>query len=576
MTTSISLSSIGVGIDTARYGHRVFFMRPDRQPAAKALTVLENHQSYQEFQKRLEQLHKQHPQAHFYFRIDAAGQYAVNLERFLRGLSLPMTISIGEPKRNHDYQKAHFPKRKSDDTESQAMARFAVVEQPAATPPQPDAMMMLREIASRLQAQVKQSTRAINRFHNLLARVFPELATIISDVAASWILKLLDKYPTAPRIAQARLNSLEKIPFAQPEKIKKLHEAAQRSVGSLHGELAETLVREMVAQVRHTQASEQNLRRLLQAAFEELPAAGHQHLVSIPGIGVSTAAVLVAKIIDIERFATPENLVGYFGVFPRENTSGVDPQGQPLPRKTQHMSAKGNDLARMYLWNAAFSAMQINPAVRPLYRRLRAKGKRGNVAIGHCMRKLLHLVFAVWKTNKPFDPVHYPWEEKHGDAAELAPAAANEKAVGHKQEQVPTRKVVTTASSSVEPTSTTVNAITSATAPASATQRPAIDFHFLRQQITLEQVLRHLGLFDDLKGRAPQLRGRCPFHEGDRRQRTLSLHLSKNAFHCFQADCQVKGNALDFWTAYHHLPLYEAALHLAETFHLKRNREEHP
>jgi hypothetical protein len=40
-----------------------------------------------------------------------------------------MTISVGEPKRNQDYQKAHFPKRTTDDTESQAMARFAVVEQ---------------------------------------------------------------------------------------------------------------------------------------------------------------------------------------------------------------------------------------------------------------------------------------------------------------------------------------------------------------------------------------------------------------------------------------------------------------
>jgi hypothetical protein len=60
-----------------------------------------------------------------------------------------------------------------------------------------------------------------------------------------------------------------------------------------------------------------------------------------------------------------------------------------------------------------------------------------------------------------------------------------------------------------------------------ATERPPIDFAFLRQRITLEQVLRHLGLFDDLRGRAPQLRGRCPFHEGDRRRRTLSVHLGK-------------------------------------------------
>jgi transposase len=582
--SSETLTTIGVGIDTARYGHRVSFLRPDRQPAAKPLTVLENQDGHTALRERLEQLHQQHPQAHFHVRVDAAGQYAMNLERFLRSLPLPMTISIGEPKRNKDYQKAHFPKRTSDDTESQAMARFAVVEQPKATPASPAAMDLLREVAGRLQAQVKQSTQAINRLHNLLARVFPELATLTKDIAAGWVLQLLDKYPTAPRIAQARLSSLEKIPYLPQEKAGALHQAAQRSVGSLQGDLAEELVRELVAQLRHCQAAEHKLRQLLLSAHSALPSSGHVNLTSIPGIGAATAAVLTAKITNIDRFETPEDLVGYFGIFPQEASSGVDPQGQPLPQATMHMSHKGNDLVRAYLYNAAFSAVQHNPAVRALYRRLRARGKRSDVAMGHCMRKLLHLVFAVWKTNKPFDPHHYPWEsDKASTAADsaTAPNSAIDKAVGHKREQVPTEKVVTTAPSSVSSAAPAVN-----TAPVVPTElptpsgntppRPSIDFAFLRSQISLEQLLRHLGLFDSLNGRAPQLRGCCPFHEGDRRRRTFSVHLGKNVFHCFDADCQAQGNALDFWAAYRHLPIYEAALDLAVTFHLPRNREEAP
>ena len=43
--------------------------------------------------------------------IDAAGQYAVNLEQFSPWLDLPMTLSIGEPKRNKDYQKGAFSPR---------------------------------------------------------------------------------------------------------------------------------------------------------------------------------------------------------------------------------------------------------------------------------------------------------------------------------------------------------------------------------------------------------------------------------------------------------------------------------
>jgi DNA primase len=59
-------------------------------------------------------------------------------------------------------------------------------------------------------------------------------------------------------------------------------------------------------------------------------------------------------------------------------------------------------------------------------------------------------------------------------------------------------------------------------------------------------------------------------------QRTFSAHLGKNIFQCFQAECGAHGNVLDFWAAFHHLPLYDAALHLAETFRLRRNREEEP
>src|SRR5277367_6748819 len=100
MSPSSSLDRIGVGIDTARYGHRVSFLRPDHKPAAKPLTVMENRAGYQALQQRLKQLQEQHPRSHFPVRIDAACQYAVNLEQFRRGLDLPMTLSSGEPKRN--------------------------------------------------------------------------------------------------------------------------------------------------------------------------------------------------------------------------------------------------------------------------------------------------------------------------------------------------------------------------------------------------------------------------------------------------------------------------------------------
>jgi len=580
VSTTAVLDRIGIGIDTARYGHRVSFLRPDLQQAAKPLTVLENRASYQALEERLERLHQQHPQAQLCVRIDAAGQYAVNLEQFLRSLELPIVLSIGEPKRNRDYQKAHFPKRTTDDTESQAMARFAVVEKFKATPATSRPMVELREIAGRLQAKVKQTTRSINRLHNIVARSFPELAALTEDLGAAWVLELLDRYPTAQCIAQTSLAALLTIPYLSREQAQAVHQAASQSVASLSGPVAEAMVRDLVADVRHCQKGEATLRRLLTDTFDKLPESPHVQVVTIPGIGAATAAVLVAKIQEIDRFATADQLVNYFGIFPEENRSGVDKQGNPLPAGQQHMSRKGNDLVRGYLWNAARVAIRYNPAVRALYRRLRARGKRGDVALGHCMRKLLHLVFAVWKTNRPFDPKHFPWDDPSQakvpatttDRPASPISSAHKEAVGHKQD-LPARKVVTTASSTVAPAN---NPVKPATKSGSAA-RPRVDFAFVRQQVTMEQVLEHLGLLAQLGGRGSQRRGPCPVHShpGDPKP-TFSVHLGKKAFQCFQADCGVKGNVLDLWAAIHRLPLYDAALHLAETFQLSLNRKEEP
>jgi hypothetical protein len=93
----------------------------------------------------------------------------------------------------------------------------------------------------------------------------------------------------------------------------------------------------------------------------------------------------------------------------------------------------------------------------------------------------------------------------------------------------------------------------------------------------LERLLQHLYLLRHLRGSGPQRRGRCPVrsHPADQ-ERTFSVHLGKNAFRCFQKNCGVQGNALDLGAAIHRLPQYDAALHLAETFGLPRNREEEP
>ena len=572
---------LGVGIDTARYGHHVTFLREDRQPAARPMMIAEKREGYWQLEETLGRLHKKHPQAHFHVHIDAAGQYAVNLEHFVRTLQVPMTVSVGEPKRNKDYQRVHFPKRKADATESHAMARFGVVEQPNATSYVPELYCVLREVAGRLQAQAKDVVRTVNRLHNLVARIFPELELVAKDLSATWVLKLLKAYPTAEKIARARLASLSGIPYLTEPTARTLQAAARRSVGTLRGEIAEAMMVELVDHVRQAQKGKKNLQQLFVAAYRALPDGTHRQIESIPGIGELTAAVLVAKIVSIDRFPSPASLVGYFGVFPETNDSGVDRYGNPRPQGTRKMCQKGNDLVRAYLWNAARVAIRHNPAVRALYRRLRANGTRGDVALGHCMSKLLHLVFAIWKSGHPFDPNHYPWEHANREIA-ISRDADKSQPVGHNEEMLSERQVVTTADSSIDSPEVPTNSpppSRAATQQYATTTRSygSIDYVYLREQISIDQVLRYLGHYDRLHGGGVQLRGPCPIHGSSRPQsRSFAVHLEKNVFRCFHPPCAAQGNALDLWATVRKLPIYEAALDLAETFHLEinRNRED--
>ena len=49
-------------------------------------------------------------------------------------------------------------------------------------------------------------------------------------------------------------------------------------------------------------------------------------------------------------------------------------------------------------------ALRCNPLTRAVRERLQARSKAKMVILGAAMRKLLHIVYGVLKSGKPFDP----------------------------------------------------------------------------------------------------------------------------------------------------------------------------
>lgn len=420
---------IGVGVDTARYGHHVSFLLQKSTgqvvTAAAAFRFGESAEGYAKLQKQLEALHQRWPKATLFVRLDLAGHYGANLACFLRGLKLPISLSFGDPARNQGYRQAQFPNRKTDPAESHCVARYACLERPKPHPQTIELMIELRELAARLLAVSQLQTYHVNQLHNLLARVFPELPAVAGNLRKVGVLNLLRRFPTPAALAKATPKQKRNVRYFQQDKIDTLCPLAKQSIGSLKGDTASNLVRRLVEQLRNDRQQIGELRKELTACYKKLPP---NHVDTIKGIGICTAAAITAKIGDIHRFRSDAQLVAYFGLIPERPESGVNAAGHPKRANNRGMSRKGNDLVRAYLYNCARAAVRSNPPCQELFQRLKDRGRPGNVALGHVMAKLIRQVYAVWKTDRPFDPDYENHCHKAGtkkDAAGHIPAEAD-------------------------------------------------------------------------------------------------------------------------------------------------------
>jgi DNA primase len=93
--------------------------------------------------------------------------------------------------------------------------------------------------------------------------------------------------------------------------------------------------------------------------------------------------------------------------------------------------------------------------------------------------------------------------------------------------------------------------------------RNPISFKELKQRISIEQVLRHYGLFDTLQLKGKSQRGPCPFCEAAEGT-PFSVSLEKNCFQCFT--CSASGNILDFVSRWEGVSIREAGQVLTKNF----------
>lgn len=139
-------------------------------------------------------------------------------------------------------------------------------------------------------------------------------------------------------------------------------------------------------------------RQLLAARIEKLLEAHplSQVLISMPGIGVRTAARILIDVGDGSSFASAGHLAAYAGLAPATRWSGSSIRGEPSARR-------GNKQLTRAFYLAAFASL-AQPDSRAYYDKKRREGKHHVAAIVCLARRRIDVLFAMLRGGTFHEP----------------------------------------------------------------------------------------------------------------------------------------------------------------------------
>lgn len=241
-----------------------------------------------------------------------------------------------------------------------------------------------------------ECTRAINRLRSLLLQIFPALERAFPGTVLTrpLVLDLLIKYagPTGLRAA-GRPNVLRWARNHSRKDPAKLIDAIFAALGEQTVTVAGTEAVELVIPRVAAQIQELKHQRTIVAAeveklLDDFPLS--RVLMSMPGVGIKTAATILLAIGDASSFKTAGHVAAYAGIAPFTRRSGTSIRGE-FPARS------GNKQLKNALFRSAWIASCHDPLSKAYYDRKRAQGKKHNAAVICLARRRCDVIFAMLK-----------------------------------------------------------------------------------------------------------------------------------------------------------------------------------
>lgn len=362
--------------------------------------------------EKMENAKHNHQAERVFVGIEATGHYYEDIVRIL--IEAGYSVHIINPASTHEERKQHLTYTKTDNIDLYLIAEVLIANKATNAKLSTGIYKQLQHLTRARRSEINKRSRIkmeIRVIHDQIWREYQgysilednkvKTRKIFSDFWGKASLYLLNNFPHASQILELGEIGLRKLSQEHNLKIRKstinkllyaASESVSKSIDHLSSELF-LLKQKLKDYEWHTQtikAYELEIERIFIETDGLL-------LLTVPGIGLITAAEIYCEMGDLSHFTSASQLIKKAGTNPIIKQSGSE-EGYH-----GRISKQGNANLRRAVYTAGRTLSIHNHALKPFYTRLKDKGKKAGkiyIAMGN---KFLKIVFAMLKNQKPFE-----------------------------------------------------------------------------------------------------------------------------------------------------------------------------
>lgn len=389
---------IYVGIDIASEKHDFFMVQAETGVvfSSSSITITNSEDGYKKLHKDISAFCGATGDSQVRIGLESTGIYHTNIIHFL--ISHDYQVMMINPILTNMARKSakvHSPK--NDNLDAQTICKYMIDNSDKFVPYtislyHNEALKSLSRKRFFIVEDLRKAKLAVN---NLLQVIFPEFKLLFSNIYGSSAISILKTYGTPKNLAKAHLNKVASLLHGRCKcTAEQIISAAKTSVGISEPHYAFQLT-DAIEEMEHIQRRINGYDAQIKAYVDELC----PNLLSIPGVGYTTAGLIAGEIRDVNRFHSAESLVSYSGIDVVVYESGKYKAKHLLPSK------KGSKYLRYALFQVARIIWQHDPVFKDYYAKKQAEGKHYYVILGHIQKKVTRVIYSILKNGTTYKAI---------------------------------------------------------------------------------------------------------------------------------------------------------------------------